>query len=249
MVPISFDSTKNANLIADSKYIEEVFAEEGTYEELFAYDNREDEYAFENKRLNLTKRRRRNLPPITPKAAVKDLVLNLLFDILWSDIIIWSSNTIRRYAISISPSLGWLFSFCLKYLLQPVFSFEIKLEDSPSTPQNTDLTTTNHNISVSLNPVQRAESAISMGPLVNHLVNSQQPVSLKKANPLHYHNVSSNNMIKNVSSSYKNNNNENADGFLSIQPLKESNLYPLQIKSLRSYGSEYTASSVEFILP
>jgi hypothetical protein len=113
LLPMFVDTAKNPSMAADYKFLEEeVFDEEGAYEELFAYDNREDEYAFENKRLNLTKRRRRNLPPITPKAAVKDLVLNLLFDILWSEIISWSSDTIRRYAISISPSLGWLCDFC-----------------------------------------------------------------------------------------------------------------------------------------
>ena len=78
---------------------EEIFEEEGNYEELFAYDNREDEYLLEhNKRLNINKRRRRNLPPVTPKAAMKDIVLNLLFDHIWSEIIKWSSNTIKRYS-------------------------------------------------------------------------------------------------------------------------------------------------------
>ena len=67
------------------------------------FDNREDEYLLEhNKRLNLNKRRRRNLPPVTPKAAMKDIVLNLLFDHIWSEIINWSSNTIKRYAKLIS---------------------------------------------------------------------------------------------------------------------------------------------------
>lgn len=84
---------------------EETYDEEGNYEELFAYDNREDEYLLEhNKRLNINKRRRRNLPPITPKAAVKDMVLNLLFDHIWSEIINWSSDTIKRYSRSVSIS-------------------------------------------------------------------------------------------------------------------------------------------------
>ena len=86
---------------------EETFEEEGNYEELLAYDNREDEYLLEhNKRLNINKRRRRNLPPVTPKAAMKDLVLNLLFDLVWSEIIDWSSNTIKRYAKLISTGVN-----------------------------------------------------------------------------------------------------------------------------------------------
>jgi hypothetical protein len=82
---------------------EEIFAEEGVYEELLAYDNQEEEYLFEhNKRLNLSKRRRHGLPPITPKAAMKDLVLNFLFDHMWSEMIDWSMDLIKVYAKTVA---------------------------------------------------------------------------------------------------------------------------------------------------
>ena len=82
---------------------EEIFQEDGTYEELLAYDNQEEEYLFEhNKRLNLSKRRRHGLPPITPKASMKDLVTNFLFDHMWSELINWSSDIIQTYAKTIS---------------------------------------------------------------------------------------------------------------------------------------------------
>lgn len=78
---------------------EEIFDEDGTYEELFAYDNQEEEYLFEhNKRLNLNKRRKHGLPPITPKASMKDLVTSFLFDHMWSELIDWSMNLIKDYA-------------------------------------------------------------------------------------------------------------------------------------------------------
>ncbi len=86
-----------------SSFEEEVFEEEGVYEELFAYDNQEEEQLFEqNKRLNLSKRRRHGLPPITPKAAMKDLVLHFLFDHMWSELIDWISELIKTYAKSIT---------------------------------------------------------------------------------------------------------------------------------------------------
>lgn len=78
---------------------EEIFGQDGTYEELFAYDNQEEEYLFEhNKRLNINKRRKHGLPPITPKASMKDLVTNFLFDHMWSELIDWSMNLIKDYA-------------------------------------------------------------------------------------------------------------------------------------------------------
>jgi hypothetical protein len=77
---------------------EEIIEQDGTYEELLAYDNQEEEYLFEhNKRLNISKRRRHGLPPITPKASTRDLVRNLIFDHLWGELINWSSNTIEAY--------------------------------------------------------------------------------------------------------------------------------------------------------
>ena len=83
----------------DFAYLEEeIIEQEGTYEELLAYDNQEEEYMFEhNKRLNLNKRRRHGLPPISPKAAMKDLVANMIFDYLWSELIKCSEPTIRSY--------------------------------------------------------------------------------------------------------------------------------------------------------
>ena len=97
------DEATTANNDDFSSFEEEIFEQEGVYEELFAYDNQEEEYMFEhNKRLNLNKRRRHGLPPITPKAAMKDLVLHFLFNHMWSELIDWSAETIKCYAKSIS---------------------------------------------------------------------------------------------------------------------------------------------------
>lgn len=87
----------------EHRYLEEeIFEQEGTYEELLAYDNQEEEYLVEhNKRLNLTKRRRHGLPPITPKASMRDLVNNFLFDFMWSSLIDWSLALIKEYSKSI----------------------------------------------------------------------------------------------------------------------------------------------------
>lgn len=82
---------------------EEIIDQEGVYEELLAYDNQEEENLYDNnKRLNLNKRRRHGLPPITPKASMRDLVAYFLFDQLWSDLIDWSSQTIKSYAKAVS---------------------------------------------------------------------------------------------------------------------------------------------------
>jgi hypothetical protein len=95
----------NNESIDYSAFEEEIFEQEGIYEELLAYDNQEEEYLFEhNKRLNLNKRRRHGLPPITPKAAMKDLVANILFDHMWSQLIDWSADTIKTYARTIAEN-------------------------------------------------------------------------------------------------------------------------------------------------
>ena len=97
------NTNANGSAVDYSFLEEEIFEEDGTYEELLAYDNQEEEYLFEhNKRLNLSKRRRHGLPPITPKASMKDLVTNFLFDHMWSELINWSSDIIQTYAKTIS---------------------------------------------------------------------------------------------------------------------------------------------------
>jgi hypothetical protein len=97
----------------DLTYLEEeIFEQEGTYEELLAYDNQEEEYLVEhNKRLNLNKRRRHGLPPITPKASMRDLVNNFLFDYTWSELIDWSFGLIKEYAKTIVD--GGMINFLL----------------------------------------------------------------------------------------------------------------------------------------
>lgn len=98
---ISNNDLLTANACEDME--EEIFEQEGVYEELLAYDNQEEEYLFEhNKRLNINKRRRHGLPPITPKASMKDLVGYFLFNHMWSDLIDWSSNIIKSYAKTIT---------------------------------------------------------------------------------------------------------------------------------------------------
>ena len=100
---MSIRSLTNTQSDEYSAFEEEIFDQEGVYEELLAYDNQEEEYMFEhNKRLNLNKRRRHGLPPITPKAAMKDLVANFLFDHMWCVLIDWSAETIKTYAKNIS---------------------------------------------------------------------------------------------------------------------------------------------------
>jgi hypothetical protein len=86
-----------------SQLEEEIFEQEGTYEELLAYDNQEEEYLVEhNKRLNLNKRRRHGLPPITPKASMRDLVKSFLFDHMWTELVQWSFGLIKEYAKTIA---------------------------------------------------------------------------------------------------------------------------------------------------
>ena len=100
----TYEQNKNDDF---SLFEEEIFEQEGIYEELFAYDNQEEEHLFEkNKRMNLSKRRRHGLPPITPKAAMKDLVLHFLFDHMWSEVIDWSAETIKAFAKSISEGFS-----------------------------------------------------------------------------------------------------------------------------------------------
>jgi len=100
---MSIKSPVNTQSDEYSAFEEEIFEQEGVYEELLAYDNQEEEYMFEhNKRLNLNKRRRHGLPPITPKAAMKDLVANFLFDHMWCELIDWSAETIKTYAKAVS---------------------------------------------------------------------------------------------------------------------------------------------------
>jgi hypothetical protein len=93
----------NANSIDYNFLQEEIIEEDGTYEELLAYDNQEEVYLVEhNKRLNWNKRRRHGLPAISPKATMKDLVTNYLFDYMWKNTIEWSEQTIKTYAKLIS---------------------------------------------------------------------------------------------------------------------------------------------------
>ena len=101
---IKFSAAEITNKPEDFSSIEEeIIEEEGIYEELLAYDNQEEEHLSEqNKRLNLNKRRRHGIPAITPKASMKDLVFNFLFDHMWSELIDWSADTIKTYAKSIS---------------------------------------------------------------------------------------------------------------------------------------------------
>ena len=101
------DETRRVTPSGEFAFLEEeIFAEDGTYEELLAYDNQEEEHMFKhNKRLNLNKRRRHGgLPPITPKASVKDLIANSLFDHVWSEVIDWSANTIITYARTLTAA-------------------------------------------------------------------------------------------------------------------------------------------------
>jgi hypothetical protein len=127
------------------------------------------------------------------------------------------------------------------------------------------------NTSASFNPNQRLESAINNNPvplLLNHMTNPMpmQPVPhqsntiLPKTNPIQFSTSNSSYLSKNLNLSFtthnnvtnmsatnnndNNSNNNNIDGFLSIHPLKESNIYLLSNKNSRSYTTEYAANTV-----
>ncbi|OWF49843.1 protein FAM149B1-like isoform X2 [Mizuhopecten yessoensis] len=89
---------------------EEIFSQEGEYEEIIAIDYvdiYDDDY---NLKKQLTPRRRRvGYPPITPNACVKDAVMSSVFDNMWQEILEWMRNINRQYSILVleesKPSL------------------------------------------------------------------------------------------------------------------------------------------------
>lgn len=132
----SVDS-QDPKLNTELKFLEEeIFEKEGNYEELLAYDNREDEFLLENNKiLNMNKRRRRSLPPISPKAAMKDIVSNLLFDHIWSEVINNSSEIIKKYAKTINSE----FSDSVIHEKTPVQLISINSQQNKESIQNTHL--------------------------------------------------------------------------------------------------------------
>ncbi|KAL8579418.1 hypothetical protein ACOMHN_026783 [Nucella lapillus] len=78
---------------------EEIFAQDGVYEEVIAVDYKNIyEDNMEHKKQITPRRRRVGYPPITPNACVKDSVSSGAFDRLWCEIMSWAQPLIRRYA-------------------------------------------------------------------------------------------------------------------------------------------------------
>ncbi len=224
---------------------EEIFEEEGNYEELFAYDNREDEYLLEhNKRLNINKRRRRNLPPVTPKAAMKDIVLNLLFDHIWSEIINWSSGTIKRYAKLISTGknknkfiLIKLFSLFKKSkgvndsiehstpLVNDKRNEEIIIDDNNHNHNNQTILNSTRYTSKNGQPEKNIKNILILNSTNINTINSQEkPAFSRKTN------------IQNIQfNSYVNN--ENIDTIQPLPPSRDSTFYIQSNKNLRNHSS------------
>jgi len=206
----------NNESIDYSAFEEEIFEQEGIYEELLAYDNQEEEYLFEhNKRLNLNKRRRHGLPPITPKAAMKDLVANILFDHMWSQLIDWSADTIKTYARTIAENFR-IYSdnndTCKSP--HPPISSQQKQLDSISPTNNTIILNDNLNNSNDdlITHSNTKSNGSNISPSYSSLIHNNTYVTNESTTP-----------------TVNNNNNNNVTKANIIQlKLFDSNIYPFQ---------------------
>lgn len=223
-IPVKSVELTDKNL--EYKFLEEeIFEEEGNYEELFAYDNREDEYLLEhNKRLNINKRRRRNLPPVTPKAAMKDIVLNLLFDHIWSEIINWSSGTIKRYAKLISTGVNDSIEHSTP-LVNDKRNEEIIIDDNNHNHNNQTILNSTRYTSKNGQPERNNKNILILNSTNINTINSQEkPAFLRKTN------------IQNIQfNSYVNN--ENIDTIQPLPPSRDSTFYIQTNKNLRNHSS------------
>ncbi|ESO87117.1 hypothetical protein LOTGIDRAFT_229276 [Lottia gigantea] len=75
---------------------EEIFAQDGVYEEILAIDDERIEDNVEPKLTVLPSRRRVGYPPITPNACITNSVMTRLFDTLWKDVLFWSWPVIQK---------------------------------------------------------------------------------------------------------------------------------------------------------
>nr|XP_022314171.1 protein FAM149B1-like isoform X4 [Crassostrea virginica] len=79
---------------------EEIFEQEGEYEEVIAIEYRDVYEESSNDKKQLTPRRRRiGYPPITPNASIKDSVISSAFDSIWQEIVSWMQPLTRRYTV------------------------------------------------------------------------------------------------------------------------------------------------------
>ncbi|XP_061191246.1 protein FAM149B1-like isoform X4 [Saccostrea echinata] len=77
---------------------EEIFEQEGEYEEIIAIEYRDLYEDSSNDKKQLTPRRRRvGYPPITPNASIKDSVISSAFDNIWQEIVSWMQPLTRKY--------------------------------------------------------------------------------------------------------------------------------------------------------
>ncbi|NWV78700.1 F149A protein, partial [Dasyornis broadbenti] len=68
---------------------EEIYDEDGKIEEYLAFDNKElEDESREQKKMHLSEKRcKRGIPPVSPKACIKDAVASEVFDHIWSNVI------------------------------------------------------------------------------------------------------------------------------------------------------------------
>ncbi|KAL5019272.1 hypothetical protein ScPMuIL_004994 [Solemya velum] len=79
---------------------EEIFEQEGEYEEIIAVDYKDIYEDSAEQKKQLTPRRSRvsyRYPPITPNACVKDSVASSAFDCLWQEVMAWMRLLLDRY--------------------------------------------------------------------------------------------------------------------------------------------------------
>ncbi|XP_062594433.1 protein FAM149B1-like isoform X4 [Saccostrea cucullata] len=77
---------------------EEIFEQEGEYEEIIAIEYRDLYEDSSHDKKQLTPRRRRvGYPPITPNASIKDSVISSAFDNIWQEIVSWMQPLTRKY--------------------------------------------------------------------------------------------------------------------------------------------------------
>ncbi|XP_048759814.1 protein FAM149B1-like isoform X2 [Ostrea edulis] len=81
---------------------EEIFEQEGEYEEVIAIEYKDLYEESSNDKKQLTPRRRRvGYPPITPNASIKDSVISSAFDNIWQEIVSWIQPLTRKYTVMV----------------------------------------------------------------------------------------------------------------------------------------------------
>ncbi|XP_076459775.1 protein FAM149B1-like isoform X2 [Babylonia areolata] len=115
---------------------EEIFAQDGIYEDIIAVDYKdisEENLEHHKKKISLH-RRHVGYPPITPNACVKDSILSGAFDGLWSEVMSWLRTLLRRCSVELEADKKS--SLCLDHVLAPqrpvrASSFVLTPRDAP----------------------------------------------------------------------------------------------------------------------